>query len=555
MSLYQAGYDGYYLNLDNSLYYGSAILGYWLLIMLISAVGNWSKVMFPGMVKKMTSGPVNIWRKYISMPATFHKKKTEHQSFLKFFGFMIPSRYETIVIFLFYVLTIIVNAINMGYVEGNPVKRVKTRALLEKVGDRTGIIATIMTPLVFLFAGRNNFLQWLTGCSYATFITYHRHIARVMFCLVVIHAATYTKLLNFYADEMKLTYMIWGTIATIAGGIMLVQGMLYFRRNSYEIFLLIHIIMASLYVAGTWIHVDELGYVWFVYPAVAVWGLDRLVRIGRLISFGFPKAKVSLLDNDTIRVVIPKPKYWYAVPGGHAFIHFLKPTYFWQSHPFTYVDSPDQSHIVVYCKVKGGITHSLYKMLTKAPGQTTTIRVGVEGPYGESTAAKYADSAVFIAGGNGIPGIYSEIFDIARHVSSETNKSLRLIWVTRDEKSVEWFADELEALKGSCIQTTIYITRPTISNDSDKVEKVDSGSSGSSSSSIKSRLAHVEFKNGRPDMSQIVVNEIRDSPGSVGFVTCGHPVMVDEVRYYACQNINNPENKRVDLYEQLQVWS
>ena len=60
--------------------------------------------------------------------------------------------------------------------------------------------------------------------------------------------------------------------------------------------------MAALYIAGTWVHVEPFGYVWFVYPAVAVWCFDRLVRIGRLIAFGFPKAEITLLANDTLKL-------------------------------------------------------------------------------------------------------------------------------------------------------------------------------------------------------------------------------------------------------------
>ncbi|KAK6885234.1 putative ferric reductase transmembrane component, partial [Candida tropicalis] len=263
------------------------------------------------------------------------------------------------------------------------------------VSDRTGIIATLMIPLIILLGGRNNFLQWLTGINYGTFMVYHRHIARVMFILVVIHSVGFTVLVkDRFASIAAETYFFWGIIATISGGLIWIQAMLFFRRRWYEIFLLIHIMMAALFIAGTWIHVDELGYIWFVYPAVAVWCFDRLVRIGRLIAFGFPKAEITLLANDTLKVVVPKPSYWKSIPGGHAFIHFVKPTYFWQSHPFTFVDTPDDKNIVLYCKVKGGVTHSLYQLLAKQPGQTTRMTVAVEGPYGESTPAKYADSAV-----------------------------------------------------------------------------------------------------------------------------------------------------------------
>ena len=68
------------------------------------------------------------------------------------------------------------------------------------------------------------------------------------------------------------------------------------------------------------------------------------------------------------------------------------------------------------------MTHGLYQYLAKQPDQTASIVVGVEGPYGEPTPARYADTAVFIAGGNGIPGIYSEIMYMARKTLENSRK-------------------------------------------------------------------------------------------------------------------------------------
>ena len=165
-------------------------------------------------------------------------------------------------------------------------------------------------------------MQWLTGWQYQTFVAYHRHTARVMFYLVVIHAVLFTvALADYYSTDVKETYLIWGIIATIAGGIILVQAML-FQKTLVRNLLFIHIVLAALWVAGAWIHVEELGYIWFVYPTVAVWCFDRAVRIGRLIVFGFPKAQVTLMANETLKVVIPKPRHWKSVPGGHAFYSF-----------------------------------------------------------------------------------------------------------------------------------------------------------------------------------------------------------------------------------------
>ena len=54
-------------------------------------------------------------------------------------------------------------------------------------------------------------MQWLTGWQYQTFVAYHRHTARVMFYLVVIHAVLFTvALADYYSTDVKETYLIWG---------------------------------------------------------------------------------------------------------------------------------------------------------------------------------------------------------------------------------------------------------------------------------------------------------------------------------------------------------
>ncbi|RCK65274.1 putative ferric reductase transmembrane component [Candida viswanathii] len=557
ISLYYDGYVQFLGNYDNSFYYGAGALGYWLLVMVVEGVINWTKVLFPSFVKRLTFAPITWWRQYVSMPATFRKRKAQEMQLLKIFDCLIPSRYETLVLIGFYAYIIAIHCIKLHYVEGVPIFDSKHEFLLRVIADRTGIIATVMMPLVFLFGGRNNIMQWLTGMSYNKFMTYHRHIARVMFMLIVIHAVNFTILEGtYYSTAVKETYFHWGIIALVSGGIIMIQGLLFLRRSWYEIFLLIHILMAGFWIGGAWVHVDDLGYVWFCYATAAPWIFDRAVRIGRLVVFGFPKAQVTLLANETLRVVVPRPSYWKSIPGGHAFIHFIRPSCFWQNHPFTFVDTPDGKNIVLYCKVKGGMTHGLYQYLAQLPGQSASITVTIEGPYGEATPARYADTAVFVAGGNGIPGIYSEVMDMARRLPADSKQIMRLIWVIRDYHSLEWFQDELEYLKNTNIHTTVYVTRPTLCLGTDDDKKIgEKDSCDDDKASIKSRLSHIEFREGRPCIAEIVADEIADSCGAVAFVSCGHPVMVDEVRYFTAQSVSNPEHKRVDFFEQLQVWA
>ncbi|RLV92256.1 putative ferric reductase transmembrane component [Spathaspora sp. JA1] len=562
-------------NYDDSIWYGVSVFGYWLVVLVIGAVSQWSKVLFPGFTRKL-HGPIsNFYRKFVSMPALYGKRKSQAMLGFKVFDSLIPARFEMIVIGLFYIFIIIIHAVNLQAVKDDPIFGSKYKAELRYVADRTGIVGTAMMPLVFLFSGRNNFLQWFCGINSATSLCYHRHIARVMFMLIAIHSVNYTIIYGKeYGKELKEPWLYWGLVATIVGGLMLIQSILYLRRNYYEVFLVVHIVMAALYVGGTWIHIVGLGYGCIIYPSVAVWCFDRLIRIFRLIHFGFPEATLVLVADETIKVTIPKPKSWNVIPGGHAFIYFVKTSYFWQSHPLTFTNSSlDEDAIVMYMKVKAGISRKLSSLLNKSPGKTMTIRVGVEGPYGESSLAKYSDKAVFIAGGNGIPGIYSEVHDIAERSVTERKSVLKLIWVIREYHSILWFYDQLLRMKNSNIDTTIYVTKPNSKlikleefenrprqDSMDESNELDKSKSYESEGEdiirqLKEELSHIHFEEGRPNIEKLIQDEIKESPGSIAFIACGHPVMVDEIRYYCCKNIENPEKKRVDFYEELQVWA
>ncbi|KAF6066636.1 Ferric reductase NAD binding domain family protein [Candida albicans] len=487
LMLYQQTYNMYYANLDNSLYYGAACLGYWLLMLLVIGLVNWTKVLFPNFVKKLTSPIVNKWRKYISAPATFKRKKAEEQRLFKIVSHLILSRFDSMIVFGFYILTSCKNYVS----------------------------------------------------------------------LFVIHAAAFSYLFgDNYNLVMSETNFIWAVVAIVCGGIIMFQALLYFRRKWYEVFLVAHIVLAIFWTVGLWYHVQYRG-------------------LARLFAFGFPQADITLIADETLKVQVQKPKYWKSVPGGHAFIHFLDTKYFWQSHPFTFIEEESGS-IIFFCKVKDGITRSLYNRLLSSPGKSTKVRVTVEGPYGEPTPARYADSAVFLAGGNGIPGIYSEVVDAAQGSSTgEKKNKFKLVWVVREWKSLFWFYQELVNLKDLDIDTTIYVTRPEsqaiLSGDIHEkpkkdgvkvsVNKVDGEEEEEDSESdgmidnIKSELDHIQFHEGRPNIEFLVDRFVEQSNGSIAFVACAHHSMVDEIRYYCAHKIDNPEKKRVDFYEQVQVWA
>lgn len=597
---YKSGYLLFLRGYNFGIQYGVGLLGYWAVVLVTAAIVNWTIRLFPGVTGLFTGRFSHLYRRYITLCASIHRKKAHHQP-LGFFDLLVPSRMESLVVAGFLILTVALCLVRIHAAEPySGVFPVYGQEMTRYVADRTGIVVSFIVPLLVLFAGRNNFLQWVTRWNFATFITYHRWVSRIAILLVFIHGLCFSigdLLTKEYKERMHETYMIWGTLACVCGGVIFFQGMMFFRRKSYEVFLLIHIVLALFFIVGAWHHTDVLGYSVFYWATVAIWAFDRVVRIARLVVFGAPRASVSLMADETLRVVVPKPKHWKSIPGGHAFLHFLMPLCFWQSHPFTFTDSPmEKDSIVLYVKIKGGVTHGVYKKLYNSPGKTAQIRVCVEGPYGEPSSAIAYKNAVFLAGGNGIPGIYSECVDLAKRQNDR--QSLKLVWVVREWKSLSWFYNELKLLEDLKVDTTIYVTRPDLtsglehfdrvfapeetaeieetkeekkSDDADysrdtkeeetedKVRDLDSSSSQKISSSsvvstLKSSLSHITFIEGRPSIEAYVELEISETNGSVAFITCGHPLMVDDVRYAVIANLEKTKY-RVEFFEQLQVWA
>lgn len=560
---------GRWYNYNYAAWFGIALICYWYFVMLVAGLCNLTYFIAPNFVKSLTGGISNTFRKTISLPATFGKTHAHHKQFLRYILILIPTRLESILVFVWISLAIILSAILFHHDSPNVIwPQGPLTEIGRKVADRSGLIVGWLSPSLILFAGRNNFMQWLSGWTYSRFILVHKWMSRIAFLLCVVHGVGMTfngKGLGKYDTRNAQIYVRTGYVALIAASIMVFQSLLVFRRTNYELFLLVHIAMALLFIAGAWHHTANDGYHQWYIASAAVWAFDRVVRIGRLFSFGVRSAQVELIANETLKVSVSRPAYWKPFPGCHAFIHFLKPTMFWQSHPFTIVDSAiDTNTITFYLKVKGGITHGLYQYLSKQPDNKATIKVSVEGPYGAPISIKKYENSVFIAGGNGVPGLYYEATDIAKK-NEKTN--IKFYWVIRHYRSVEWFYAELCKLKQMGIETIIYVTQPhvgltnpivskNIDSSEDEEEQQEKGAGSESDdyiSVLKKDLSHIEFREGRPDVYNIVDESIKEANGPIAFATCAHATMVDDARKSVRDNLQATKY-RVELFEQIQMW-
>lgn len=538
------------------------LLSYWFFVCFIATVINWSRRLFP---KTLTSfihcTPMNWVRAHFILPP-FLRRTHFDVARIGPLEWLTPLRLEATLLLVYFVLCAIFCGVK--------IKPLSSFPIAASIGNRSGLIAIFSLPVLILFAGRNNFLQFATGWQFTRFITLHRWIARVVFLLVLVHSATKTHgmlYLKSYTMMMKQPFMIWGAIGTVSAGFLLFFSMIWFRRRNYEVFLLIHYIFAGLMIAGGWIHVKILGLQEFFIASLAIWAFNMVVRCCRIFAFGLQNASVELKADETLRVVVERPSWWKPHPGAHAFVHFVFAQGFWQSHPFTVIDEPvSENTMGFYIKIKGGITSSLYQKVRNAPNQKLEMKVAIEGPYFEKMPIETMENLVFIASGNGIPGMYAE----ARHVAiRHSHIPSRLIWSIRDYSSICWFHQELKKLEALNIETTIYISRPGDSTDlafsiehiPNYNEKIDMASLKTTSTlislvkALKEDLLFIKFVEGRPNVSSLVSNSVvAAGDRSVGFVTCGHPKMVDEVRAQVVTELSKDTSRKIELFEEFQMW-
>lgn len=590
------------------IYFGVALTSYWFLVMMVAAIFNWLYYLMPNYVKTWYGGPTNWIRRNVTLAPLARKQHIFSNN--RFIGF-IPTRLESLILcgWICLIIAFCFPQINQ------PIQA----SIVAAVGNRLAYLACFTYPLLILFAGRNNFMQTVTGWSFSRFLTFHRWTSRVVFLLILLHAiceTTYLKNVNAYTKFGRTDPIIYGYVGMTAMSIIVFQSLYFFRSKRYEIFLLIHITMVAIVLASGWKHTKYVGGVELFYCSVAVWVFDRIVRICRIVSFGIQPATLQLEANETLKVIVKRPTYWKPYPGSHAFIHFLKPTLFWQSHPFTIIDSiSGENTISFYIKVKGGMSHGLCQDICKRPDNKLRMNVLVEGPYSQTITIHNYHKAVFLAGGNGIPGMYFEAWNMAKKIHQEQNvpyQRIKFIWVIRHFKSIDWFYEELKNFEQyDFMKVKIYITRseedssyqedndsgfffnsyeseeePTntpVANEDEFGEEEECGDveygneevvaetaathSGKEEVSEKKmsvsscysfltylqlKLPHIKFKLGRPDINKIVSREVNSTKHSIAFATCAHPCMVDEVRNSIRHRLST--SQRVELFEQVQSW-
>ncbi|KAG4427165.1 hypothetical protein IFR05_017352, partial [Cadophora sp. M221] len=292
--------------------------------------------------------PYTLLKRYVTVPATFGYKRSQNVGWCT-----IPTRVQSIAIGAFVVINIVLCSCSYRVFANNIYWPRVSDQVLRYFADRTGIISTANLPLIWAFGIRNNTLLWLTGWDFATYNNFHRWVARVSTFEAVLHSLAYTVMIvagegsvteawAYYLTYYQQKYFVNGVLATIFMVAILVASVYPLRRNFYEIFLWLHIVLSVFVIITMYYHVEIFrGYTNYIWPCVFIWVFDRALRFLRIISFNvrFWNTKaVTTYDsrNNIVRMVVPysssfiKPR-----PGTFYYIYTLNSWIFWENHPFT----------------------------------------------------------------------------------------------------------------------------------------------------------------------------------------------------------------------------
>lgn len=532
---YRKGNAAYFFNLDSGTWFSIGIVVFYLLVFAIA--GSYNLATYLGVLKDLHQQKWFKWlQSNLILPPLIKNGKFTMPYGSKFWLMSCPKRIEFVVDFFLFVLQVVFYCI--PYRQNDGIFTTTTRAAWQRfLADRSGIMAFGKIPILILFAGRINFLIWITGWSHSTFIHFHKVLSRWMFLDACIHSIAYTiQSLGHYASNLEKPYFASGVAATAIGGAIIFESFHYFRRYYYEYFYFFHLLFSIGFIITCWFHCNILGWLEWVIAACCVWFFDRLVRVFKMIHFGYKETKVSLVAPDLLKLEIdgPLPKLWNVHPGSFGYIYF-QGILFWENHPLTMI--VEDNKLVGYLKVKKGLTFRLYN---KCLSQPYVTKACIEGPYGGRNLlnTRVYDEILLIAGGSGITSLIQ---------AATIGTRGKLIWIVKSRDSIEPYVTLLNSVS---MDVDIYITEKM-----EKMDKIDLPETSSKSLLLK---LEIEFRlnmfQEKPYLNRLINNEVNHASGNyLSIVSCGPPKLLDDLRNVIVGNIQE-WSKPVDYLEEYQSW-
>ncbi|KAM3452367.1 hypothetical protein NHJ6243_009394 [Beauveria neobassiana] len=361
---------------------------------------------------KLPLGPSSWLKRRLLLPATFGYRCAQRT-----WGCSVPPRIQSLTIFAFIAINTVFSVIGYQLTKENYYFDNVLDQALRYVSDRTGIIAFVNFPLIWLFGMRNNVAIWLTGWDFGTYNSFHRWTARIATIQAIVHSLGYSIIVHrqggwhgLYAQ--CLDPLSWGSKA----------------RASYS--QAADIVQVSVPVEWYSLRKPKPGT--FFYLTVLSDVKSRLQSHPFTVAAVVTKPPVQAEERTALLAPTHRDdgngKTQTAI--GSALIEFLIRPY-------------------------NGFTAQLRELAL----DTKQFKVLVEGPYGTSHPLHTYNHVVFIVGGT---GIVTPISYMSRLIGNSRRKPVvDLHWAVREPAFANMVLEHYlgEALRADNIEVTLHASR------------------------------------------------------------------------------------------------
>lgn len=348
------------------------------------------------------------------------------------------------------------------------------------VAIRAGMIAIAMLPWIIALGTKANLVSTMTGIGHERLNSLHRWLAMIFLILALVHTVPFyvqpawedqraREIFRGFFEHGNVYIYGSGLAALVPACFLCVHALPLFRRVSYEIFVFLHIPVSIALIAMLFWHTrDYLTSWYYLFATIGVWAASCILRFVWLLNWSSPfrrdtflvgeDATLLILPGDALRITIFTRLRWR--PGQFVYLR-LPGVSMSGNHPFTIASmcntggendgttEPALREMVLVFRPYGGFTRKvLDTALDNGPGHV--YRAFLDGPYGGPTRSLASfERIILIAGGSGITAIVAQLLDLVRNMGEGTvaTQSVELVWAVRHPETLEWFKEELDAIR------------------------------------------------------------------------------------------------------------
>lgn len=281
------------------------------------------------------------------------------------------------------------------------------------IGSILGVGGYFLFSLSLLLSSRWRRLEdWLGGLDRIYHL--HRQIGVWGFALSLIHPWAYSiRWVPHNLDKFFLfAFPIHGRLSVNLGAyaywlMIIILGITLLKLLSYDKWKNLHKFMSIVFVLAT-LHIfmserkfdSEWAQPLLLIPtAIGFFGiLYKQVLFSFLVKqTSFEVIDVKNVNDNVVELTLKLLKGSIQfIPGQYGFFSFNGPNLTKESHPFTLIETSDDSTIIILIKARGDFTKNLFDHIKK--GYTANL----QGYYGRFYYNNTGDSQIWIAGGIGI---------------------------------------------------------------------------------------------------------------------------------------------------------